>query len=152
MRNTGVFIFITVLHFTIIKVETKVNLNINNQVSTKIKNVKSEELSTKRKSGENISTHGAEKMVTKDNIILKDSETEELKADIEYQGKFKEIDLEYKYKHILMYHPWGTKSHRGQQNPVILALLEKGHTVTGIFSEKGDIIHERYNELIVSTR
>ena len=54
--------------------------------------------------------------------------------------------------HILMYHPWGTKSHRGQQNALINGLLERGHTITGVFSDESDLNHENYTEIIVETR
>ena len=54
--------------------------------------------------------------------------------------------------HILMYHPWGTKSHRGQQNALINGLLERGYTITGVFSDESNLNHENYTEIIVETR
>ena len=68
---------------------------------------------------------------------------------------YKPTDGTYKsnrMSHILMYHPWGTKSHRGQQNALINGLLERGHTITGVFSDESDLNHENYTEIIVETR
>ena len=53
--------------------------------------------------------------------------------------------------HILMYHPWGAKSHRVQQNALLLGLLNEGHAVTGVFPEKSNIIHDGYTEIVVET-
>ena len=55
-------------------------------------------------------------------------------------------------KHILMYHPWGTKSHKGQQHALLLGLLDRGHMVSGVFHEGSNIIHDGYTEIIVETR
>ena len=52
---------------------------------------------------------------------------------------------------ILMFHPWGRKSHRGQQNALLLGLLNEGHAVTGVFPEKSNIIHDGYTEIVVET-
>ena len=54
--------------------------------------------------------------------------------------------------HILMYHPWGTKSHRGQQRALILGLLQNGHKILGVFADKSDLKHENYTEVVVDTR
>ena len=54
--------------------------------------------------------------------------------------------------HILMYHPWGTKSHRGQQNALINGLLDRGHTITGVFADESSLNHENYTEIIIETR
>ena len=54
--------------------------------------------------------------------------------------------------HILMYHPWGTRSLRGQQNALLFGLLDKGHTITGVFSEKSNLKHENYTEIIINSR
>ena len=62
------------------------------------------------------------------------------------------VDSHEQKSHILMYHPWGTKSHRGQQNALLIGLLSKGHIVTGVFSDESDVRHENYTEIIVKTR
>ena len=54
--------------------------------------------------------------------------------------------------HILMYHPWGTKSHRGQQNALINGLLDRGHIITGVFADESNLNHENYTEIIIETR
>ena len=54
--------------------------------------------------------------------------------------------------HILMYHPWGTKSHRGQQRALILGLLQNGHKILGVFADESDLKHENYTEVVVDTR
>ena len=54
--------------------------------------------------------------------------------------------------HILMYHPWGTKSHRGQQRALILGLLHNGHKILGVFADESDLKHENYTEVVVDTR
>ena len=53
--------------------------------------------------------------------------------------------------HILMYHPWGTKSHRGQQRALILGLLQNGHKILGVFADESDLKHENYTEVVVDT-
>ena len=53
---------------------------------------------------------------------------------------------------ILMYHPWGTKSHRGQQRALILGLLQNGHKILGVFADESDLKHENYTEVVVDTR
>ena len=55
-------------------------------------------------------------------------------------------------KHILMFHPWGTKSHRGQLNALLEGLLNNGHKVTGVFPNKSNIIREGYTEIVVEDR
>ena len=55
-------------------------------------------------------------------------------------------------KHILMYHPWGTKSHKGHQYALLHGLLDTGHTVTGVFPEASNIVHDGYTEIVVETR
>ena len=67
-------------------------------------------------------------------------------------SRIDETRLKEEKKHVLMYHPWGTKSHRGQQNALIYGLLSKGHSVTGIFPEKSNLIHENYTEIVIDTR
>ena len=51
--------------------------------------------------------------------------------------------------HILMFHPWGTKSHMGQLKVLVKGLLESGNSVTGVFVRKTGIQHDDYVELIV---
>ena len=71
------------------------------------------------------------------------------KAEADTENKMLQ---EVNKKHILMYHPWGTKSHRQQQHALLLGLLNAGHTVTGVFPEKSSIIHDGYTEIVVETR
>ena len=92
-------------------------------------------------------------------LIFPGCQNEVVRAETNQAAKgneFIEIDKQTKLNkeksHILMYHPWGTKSHRGQQNALIVGLLDKGHTVTGIFSEKSDLNHDNYDEIVVETR
>ena len=51
--------------------------------------------------------------------------------------------------HILMFHPWNTKSHRIQQNALLEGLLARGHTLTGVFPQGSNIKNERYTEIVV---
>ena len=51
--------------------------------------------------------------------------------------------------HILMFHPWGTPSHKQQLNGLLLGLLKSGNAVTGVFPWKTDIIHQHYTEIII---
>ena len=51
--------------------------------------------------------------------------------------------------HILMFHPWNTKSHRIQQSALLEGLLAKGHRVTGVFPQSSSIRHDRYTEIVV---
>ena len=51
--------------------------------------------------------------------------------------------------HILMFHPWNTKSHRIQQNALLSGFLARGHRVTGVFHQGSDIRSERYTEIVV---
>ena len=52
-------------------------------------------------------------------------------------------------KHILMFHPWGTRSHKYQLNALLLGLLKSGNAVTGVFAWKTDIVHQQYTEIVV---
>jgi hypothetical protein len=54
--------------------------------------------------------------------------------------------------HILMFHPWNTKSHRIQQNALLSGFLARGHRVTGVFPQESDIRSERYSEIVVEDR
>ena len=60
----------------------------------------------------------------------------------------KQITLNYEekanIKHIVMFHPWSSKSMRMQQNVLLEGLLARGHTVTGVFSTRSKIKDERY--------
>ena len=51
--------------------------------------------------------------------------------------------------HILMFHPWNTKSHRIQQNALLEGFLARGHRVTGVFPQSSNIKNERYTEIVV---
>ena len=51
--------------------------------------------------------------------------------------------------HILMFHPWNTKSHRIQQNALLSGFLARGHRVTGVFPQESNIMSERYTEIVV---
>ena len=52
--------------------------------------------------------------------------------------------------HILMFHPWNTKSWRIQQNALLEGLLARGHRVTGVFPRESSIKNERYTEIVVA--
>ena len=52
--------------------------------------------------------------------------------------------------HILMFHPWNTRSHRIQQNALLEALLARGHRVIGVFGQASDIASSNYTEIVVS--
>ena len=52
--------------------------------------------------------------------------------------------------HILMFHPWNTRSHRIQQNALLEALLARGHRVIGVFGQASDITSDNYTEIVVS--
>ena len=51
--------------------------------------------------------------------------------------------------HILMFHPWNTRSHRIQQNALLEALLARGHRVIGVFGQASDITSDNYTEIVV---
>ena len=53
---------------------------------------------------------------------------------------------------ILMFHPWGTRSHMGQLKVLVKGLLESGNAVTGVFVWKTGIEHENYVELLIEDR
>ena len=52
-------------------------------------------------------------------------------------------------KHILMFHPWGTRSHMQQLTALLDGLLKSGNDVTGVFARKTEIVHQHYTEIIV---
>ena len=51
--------------------------------------------------------------------------------------------------HILMFHPWNTKSHRILQNALLEGFLARGYTVTGVFPQGSKIKNEKYTEIVV---
>ena len=52
-------------------------------------------------------------------------------------------------KHIVMFHPWGTPSHKNQFKPLIEGLLEDGNVITSVFTRPMDIVNDDYTEIIV---
>ena len=83
-------------------------------------------------------------------IISENLEPQFTKPEPKTVRKNKGLQDENK-KHILMYHPWGTKSHRVQQHALLVGLLNAGHTVTGVFPENSNIIHDGYTEIVVDS-
>ena len=61
-------------------------------------------------------------------------------------------DIVYNKKHIVMFHPWGTPSHKNQFKPLIIGLLNAGHSITSVFTRQMDIVHDDYTEIIVEDR
>ena len=55
-------------------------------------------------------------------------------------------------QHILMFHPWGTPSHKQQLKPLILGLLEAGNEVTAALFFKTEITHQHYTEIVVEDK
>ena len=53
-------------------------------------------------------------------------------------------------RHILMFHPWGTRSHMHQLTALLQGLLSSGHQVTAVFARKTEIMHQNYEEIIVA--
>ena len=53
-------------------------------------------------------------------------------------------------RHILMFHPWGTRSHMHQLTALLLGLLSSGNLVTAVFARKTEIMHQNYEEIIVA--
>ena len=52
-------------------------------------------------------------------------------------------------KHIVMFHPWGTPSHKNQFKPLIEGLLKDGNAITSVFTRPMDIVNDNYIEIIV---
>ena len=52
-------------------------------------------------------------------------------------------------KHIVMFHPWGTPSHKNQFKPLIEGLLKDGNAITSVFTRPMDIVNDDYTEIIV---
>jgi len=61
-------------------------------------------------------------------------------------------NVEARTGHVLLYHPWNTKSHRMTQNAILQGLLARGHQVTGVFPQNSDIRNENYTEIVVEDR
>jgi len=61
-------------------------------------------------------------------------------------------NVEARTGHVLLYHPWNTKSHRMTQNAILQGLLARGHQVTGVFPQHSDIRNENYTEIVVEDR
>ena len=55
-------------------------------------------------------------------------------------------------KHIVMFHPWGTPSHKNQFKPLIKGLLEDGNAITSVFTRPMDIVDDDYTEIIVDDK
>ena len=54
--------------------------------------------------------------------------------------------------HVLMYHPWSTRSHRQQNNALLEGLLARGHRVTGVVPQSTHFNNINYTEIIVEDR
>ena len=59
------------------------------------------------------------------------------------------VILSARGSHILMYHPWSTRSHRQQNNALLEGLLAKGHTVTGVLPQGTHVTSLNYTEIVV---
>ena len=46
----------------------------------------------------------------------------------------------------------GTRSHLFAMSAVAQALLDHGYTVTTVFYDKSNIVHENYNEILIEDR
>ena len=53
-------------------------------------------------------------------------------------------------KHVLMFHPWGTRSHMHQLTALLQGLLSSGNQVTAVFARNTEIRHQNYEEIIVA--
>ena len=51
-------------------------------------------------------------------------------------------------KHILMHHPWSTRSHMMQQTALLQGLLDAGYEVTAVFPHPTNIVAPGYTELV----
>eukprot|EP00092_Neocalanus_flemingeri_P026671 GFUD01028916.1.p1 GENE.GFUD01028916.1~~GFUD01028916.1.p1 ORF type:complete len:551 (-),score=119.39 GFUD01028916.1:114-1766(-) len=61
----------------------------------------------------------------------------------------KEVERIGEQKHILIFHPWSTRSHMMQQTALLKGLLAKGHLVTGVFPFATNIEDDGYTEFVV---
>ena len=90
-----------------------------------------------------------------DHCILGSEEKKDENLDIEINHEVENTDAIVQQldktppSHILMFHPWNTKSHRIQQNALLEAFLARGHRVTGVFPQSSSIKHDRYTEIVV---
>merc|ERR1719320_1751698 len=93
-----------------------------------------------------------------DHCILGSAEKNDENLEIEINQEIQEVENndaiveqlgKTKASHILMFHPWNTKSHRIQQNALLEGFLARGHRVTGVFPQSSSIKHDRYTEIVV---
>ena len=70
-------------------------------------------------------------------------------STITVSEKSKPNDIIENSKHILLYHPWTTRSHMMQQTSLLRGLLEKGYHVTAVFPYPTGIDNPRYEEILV---
>ena len=52
--------------------------------------------------------------------------------------------------HILFFHNQGARSHLIVLSALAQGLLDHGYTVTTVFFAKSNIVHENYNEILIS--
>ena len=90
------------------------------------------------------------KMTSSPNNIPKESVIETAQNENAKESEAKGIV--YDKKHIVMFHPWGTPSHKNQFKPLIIGLLNAGHSITSVFTRPMDIVHDDYTEIIVEDR
>ena len=90
------------------------------------------------------------KKADKPNDISKESVIESTQDENTKESEAK--DIIYDKKHIVMFHPWGTPSHKNQFKPLIIGLLNAGHSITSVFTRQMDIVHDNYMEIIVDDR
>ena len=95
-------------------------------------------------------TSNVVKKTVKPNNRPKESVIE--KAPNENTKESQAKDIVYDKKHIVMFHPWGTPSHKNQFKPLIIGLLNAGHSITSVFTRQMDIVHDDYTEIIVEDR
>ena len=113
------FLLFCVLSFQIVNASDKYNLHTTDNVK---KTDKIGNLPDKPKRG-SLATIESKESETKDSIRIK--------------------------KHILMFHPWGTRSHMNQFKPLIIGLLKAGNSITAVFTRETNIVHDDYTEIIV---
>lgn len=73
-------------------------------------------------------------------------------SGIKLSSSYFKNTVEARPGHVLLYHPWNTKSHRMTQNALLQGLLARGHEVTGVFPQHSDIRNENYTEIVVEDR
>ena len=144
-RNRKVLLFICAIQLSLV-FEGSSLINVakvkHDQAPTKIKYVKTKQ--------------DTEPIINANNNVNMEENLNKVADDLKDNSTTIKINdaniLSENKKHILMFHPWGTKSHRGQQNILLLGLLKQGHSITGVFTEQSDIVHERYTEIVIQTR